>query len=91
MPGSDDGSTPAPGSVVVRAVVLPSVILVVDAAGRVQEVVTNDAGRDARDVVYLVRRGNASGAPVRLTRSIWSDALGALAHTRAGTGSVWTR
>lgn len=92
----DVGPGPAPvpagsGAVRVTAVVLRSVVIVVDPdTGRVTELLTNTPDRQVRHVVFTVRSGSESGDVVELTRDIWQDARPALAHARAGTGTIWS-
>ncbi len=77
-------------SITVTATVLPVVMIVVDETGDVIELVTNTPERNARDVLYLVRSGSASGAGAPLDAATWADARAALAAAHAGTGTIWT-
>jgi hypothetical protein len=77
-------------SIAVTATVLPVVIIVVDKAGDVTQLFTNTDERSARDVVYLVRRGDESGEAAALDADIWADARTAMKSAAAGTGAIWT-
>jgi hypothetical protein len=85
-PASAAGAT-----VTVTAVVLPVVLIVVDAHdGHVAKLITNTPERDATGVIYIVRTGSESGRAAALDGATWRAARAALAHARAGTGTVWS-
>jgi hypothetical protein len=98
LEGRSSGATAAPAAaaggtsatVTITATVLPVVTIVVDGDGDVEELVTNTDERDARGVLYVVRRGSADGAPATLDAATWADARAALAAAHAGTGSIWS-
>lgn len=88
--GRSAASGGASATVTVTAVVLPVVIIVLDAeTGDVAELVTNTFERDASSVVYLVRVGDPEGEAAPLTSAAWSQARAAMADAVAGTGSIW--
>lgn len=76
-------------TITVTALVLPTVSLQLDAAGSLTSIVSNTPDRDARNVLFAAHRPDGTTAPI--TAALWSDARAALAHARAGAGTVWSR
>lgn len=84
-------STGTSATVTITATVLPVVTIVVDEAGEVVELFTNADSRNARNVMYLVRRGAIDGDRVVLDAATWASARAALANAHEGTGTIWSR
>jgi hypothetical protein len=89
-PNQSAASGGGSATITVTATVLPVVIIVVDDAGEVTTLFTNTDDRSARDVVYLVRRGDESGEPTALDADIWASARAAMQSASVGTGAIWS-
>lgn len=87
------GAQPSGGAsatVTVTATVLPVVFIIVDGSGDVTELFTNSPDRNARGVLFLIRRDSTSGPAVELDAETWAAARTALRSAGAGTGTIWS-
>jgi len=75
--------------VTITATVLPMVTIQLDRSGKLASIVSNTPERDARSVLFGARA--ADGSTRAISPALWAEVRAALAHAKAGTGTIWSR